>query len=122
MARPVGGFTLIEVMGALVIFSLGVLMVLQVSGALGTQMRLAGVRSELAVLVGERLDSLSALPVGSLTPGTTVDTLTAEGLDFERTVIITSVTAVLAKIDVSLLPVGGAGPSNSATAYASAPW
>ena len=122
MARPVGGFTLIEVMGALVIFSLGVLMVLQVSGALGTQMRLAGARSELAILVGERLDSLSALPVGSLTPGTTVDTVTAEGLDFEQTVIITSVTAVLAKIDVSLVPVAGAGPSNSATAYASAPW
>jgi len=109
-------------MGALVIFSLGVLMVLQVSGALGTQMRYAGARSQLAVLVGERLDSLSALPVTSLTAGTTVDTLTAEGLDFERTVIITPLTAVLARIEVSLIPVGGAGPSHSATSYASAPW
>lgn len=113
---------MIEVIGALVIFSLGVLMVMQVSGALGTQMRYAGARSELVVFAGERLDSLGALPVSSLTPGTTVDTLTAEGLDFECTVVITSLTAVLAKIDVSLVAVGGVGPSHSVTSYSSAPW
>jgi prepilin-type N-terminal cleavage/methylation domain-containing protein len=117
-----GGFTLIEVIGALVIFSVGVLMVLQVSGALGTQMRYAGARSELAVLAAERLDSLGALPLASLTPGTTVDTITAAGLDFETTVVITTVTPVLSKIDVSLVSVSGQGPSHSVTSYASAPW
>ena len=117
-----GGFTLIEVIGALVIFSVGVLMVLQVSGALGIQMRYAGARSALAVLAAERLDSLGALPLASLTPGTTVDTITAAGLDFETTVVITSVTPVLSKIDVSLVSVSGQGPSHSVTSYASAPW
>jgi Tfp pilus assembly protein PilV len=113
---------LIEVIGALVIFSVGVLMVMQVSGALGTQMRYAGARSELAVLAGERLDSLGALPLGSLTPGTTVDTLAAAGSDYEWTVVITPVTAVLTKIDVSLVAIGGSGPSHSVTSYTSAPW
>ena len=65
-SRSSGGFTLIEVIGALVIFSVGVLMVIQVSGALGTQMRYAGARSELSTMAGERLDSLESLPIASL--------------------------------------------------------
>ena len=101
---------------------MGVLMVLQVSGALGTQMRYAGVASELAVFAGERLDSLGALPLGSLTPGTTVDTLTTVGFDYEYTVVVTSVTAVLARIDVSFVAIDGVGPSHSVTSYTSAPW
>lgn len=121
-ARSDGGFTLIEVIGALVIFSVGVLMVMQVSGALGTQMRYAGARSELAAIAGERLDSLEALPLPSLTPGTTVDTVTAEDLEFECTVVVTTVTSVLTKIDVSLVPTGTTGPSHSVTSYASEPW
>jgi prepilin-type N-terminal cleavage/methylation domain-containing protein len=64
------GFTLIEVIGALVIFSVGVLMVIQVSGALGTQMRYAGIRSELAVHANQRLDSLHAEAFASVATGT----------------------------------------------------
>lgn len=104
------------------IFSVGVLMVLQVSGALGTQMRYAGARSELAVLAMERLDSLEALPLASLTAGTEVDTLTTAGLDYECTVVITSLTPVLARIDVSLVSISGEGPSHSVTSYATEPW
>jgi len=116
------GFTLIEVIGALVIFSVGILMIFQVSGALGTQMRYAGARSELAVMAGARVDSLEALPLSSLNPGTSVDTVTAEGFDYECTVVITSVTPVLSRIDVSLVSLDGAGPSHSVTSYASEPW
>jgi hypothetical protein len=110
------------VIGALVIFSVGVLMVIQVSGALGTQMRYAGASSEITVLAGARLDSLEALPLASLTPGTSVDTMMAEGIEYECTVVITSLTNALTKIDVSLLPTGGSGPSYSVTSYTSEPW
>jgi Tfp pilus assembly protein PilV len=113
---------LIEVIGALVIFSVGVLMVIQVSGALGTQMRYAGARSELAVMAGERLDSLASLPLASLTAGTTVDTVALAGFSYECTVVVTSVTAVLSKIDVSLVSLTGTGPSHSVTSYTSEPW
>ena len=116
------GFTLIEVIGALVIFSVGVLMVIQVSGALGTQLRYSGARSELAVFANERLDSLESLPLASLTPGTTVDTLSAQGLDYESTVAVTSVTGALSRIDLSIVPIAGQGPSHTVTSYSSAPW
>jgi prepilin-type N-terminal cleavage/methylation domain-containing protein len=121
-ALPRGGFTLIEVIGALVIFSVGVLMVMQVSGALGTQMRYAGAGSEITVLAGARLDSLEALPLTSLTPGTAVDTLVAEGIEYECTVVVTSVTNALSMIDLTLSPTGGDGPTHSVTSYTSEPW
>jgi len=121
-ARSDGGFTLIEVIGALVIFSVGVLMVFQVSGALGVQMRYAGASSRLTALAAARLDSLEALPLASLTSGTTVDTIAAEGLQYEYTVVVTAVTNVLTKIDVSMDPIGGVGPSYSVSSYTSEPW
>ena len=121
-ARRDRAFTLIEVVGALVIFSLGVLMVLQTSGALGTQMRYAGIRSELAVLVNERLDSLEATPLDSLTTGTARDTLAVQGLSYERVVTITPLTAVLARVQVSMAPVDSVGPSHAVTSYTSAVW
>ena len=121
-ARLQGGFTLIEVIGALVIFSVGVLMVMQVSSALGTQMRYAGAGSEITVLAAARLDSLEALPLASLTAGTSVDTLVVEGIEYECTVVITSVTNALSKIDVTMAPTGGNGPSHSVTSYTSEPW
>ena len=116
------GFTLIEVIGALVIFSMGVLMVMQVSGALGTQMRYAGIRSQIVVLANERLDSLEATPLDSLTAGTVQDTLTVQGLGYERVVTVTALTAVLARVDVSLAPIDSAGPSHAVTSYTSAVW
>jgi Tfp pilus assembly protein PilV len=112
---------LIEVIGALMIFSVGVLMVIQVSGALGTQMRYAGLRSELVVMAGERIDSLEALPFALLSTGTTVDTVTASGTAYARTVAVSAVTPVLARLDVSMAAIDGAGPAYSVTSYTSRP-
>lgn len=116
------GFTLIEVIGALVIFSVGVLMVMQVSGALGTQMRYAGVRSEIVVLANERLDSLEVTPVASLSTGTTRDTVMVQGLEYERVAVVTPLTAVLARIDVSMAPTAGRGPTHAVVSYTSEVW
>jgi Tfp pilus assembly protein PilV len=113
---------LIEVIGALVIFSVGVLMVMQVSGAMGTQMRYAGVRSEIVVIANERLDSLEVVPLASLTAGTLTDTVVVQGMAYRRSSTVTSLTAVLARVDVSMLPVGGEGPSHAVTSYTSAVW
>lgn len=109
-------------MGALVIFSVGVLMVVQMSGGLGARMRYAGARSELVVFANERLDSLEAEPFTALTPGTSLDTLVAEGVSFQSTVTISTVTPVLRRIDVSIVPLLGSGPSHAVTSYASAVW
>lgn len=116
------GFTLIEVLGALVIFSVGVLMVMQVGGALSTQMRTAGARSEIVVMANASLDSIEATPLDSLTIGTALDSVVAQGWTFQRTVTVTSLTPILARVDVSVVPAGGNGPSYAVTSYTSAVW
>ena len=121
-ARAASGFTLIEVIGALVIFSVGVLMVIQVSGALGTQMRYAGLRSELVVHAGQLLDSLAAEPFASVTAGTRLETLTVQGVQYECTLQVAVVSPVLKKVDVSLEATAGRGPSHAVTSYVSGVW
>ena len=118
-----GGFTLIEVIGSLVIFSLGVIMVMQLTGALTRQMEYAAKSSELVVRAQERLDSLEALPFDSVTVGTQQDTLTVRGILYTRSATVTSVTGLLRRIDVSLAPqTSGEGPSYSATSYTASKW
>lgn len=116
------GFTLIEVLGALVIFSVGVLMVMQVGGALSTQMRTAGARSQIVVLAHASLDSIEATPLDSLTVGTVLDTVVVQGWSFQRTMTVTSVTPILSRVDVTVAPSGGGGPSHAVTSYTSAVW
>ena len=121
-ARKASGFTLIEVIGALVIFSLGVLMVIQVSGALGTQMRYAGTRSELVVHAAQLLDSVAAEPFASVAVGTSLDTLVVQGVEYECTLAVAAVTPVLKRVEVSLDALDTNGPSHAVTSYVSAAW
>ena len=65
-----GGFTLIEVIGALVIFSVGVLMVVSLTGTLSLRMESAAIRSELSVMGQERLDSLEVMDYDALAVST----------------------------------------------------
>ena len=120
--RPTLGFTLIEVIGALLIFSVGVLMVVQVSGALGYRMRYAGARSAIVALAEERLDSLDSTPFTSLVPGTSTASVTIEGMAYQRSVTISDVSPVLRRIDVSFTTTSGDGPSHTVASYVSAVW
>lgn len=122
---PVGpptGFTLIEVIAALLIFAVGILMVMQVSGALTTQMRYAGVRSEIVALASEQLDSIESAPFDSIDAGIREDTVSVQGWSYRRRVTVTLVTPVLARIDVELLRVDSLGPAHSVSSYTSAVW
>lgn len=120
--RGDGGFTLIEVMGALVIFSAGVLAIMRVGSSLTTQIRYSGARSEIVVLANERLDSIESMPFDSITPGTTQDTLTVLGWSYERTVTITDLTPVLARVEVTIERVDSLGPAHAVTSYTSSVW
>ena len=118
-----GGFTLIEVIAALVIFSAGVIMVLRLTTALSRQMEYAAATSELVVRTEERLDSLESLPFDSLTLGSRSDTLTVRGIAYRRTVSVTAVTGLLRQIAVTMSRADGqAGASSSMTSFAAAPW
>ena len=117
-----GGFTLIEVVGALVIFSAGVLGIMRVGSSLTTQLRYSGARSEIVVLANERLDSIESMPFDSITAGVSQDTATVQGWAYERTVTITDLTPVLARIEVSMERTDSIGPSHAVTSYTSAVW
>lgn len=116
------GFTLIEVVGALVIFAVGILMIMQVSGALTTQMRYAGVRSQIAVLAGEQIDSVESMPFDSITAGTSEDTVTVQGWSYRRRVTVSPITPILARVDVELSRMDSLGPAHSVTSYTSDAW
>lgn len=116
------GFTLIEVIAALVIFAGGVLMVIQFSGSLSAQMEWAATTSEIVVLAQERLDSLEAVPFDSLSVGSSITSVTVRGTSYSLTTTITLVTAILLQLDVSIAPAAGSGPSYATTSYAADNW
>ena len=121
-SRDGAGFTLIEVIAALVIFAVGILMVMRVGGALTTQMRYAGARSEIVALANARLDSIEAAPFDSLTPGTSEDTVDVQGWPYRCRITVSTLTPVLARVDIDLVRVDSLGPSHSVTSYTSAAW
>ena len=120
------GFTLIEVMGALLIFVMGVMMVLRLSAALTTQLDFSGVASELVVIVNEQIDSLAATPFDSL-EATTVQSdfkVGAREIEYTKTVTVSLLTPLLYQIevDVSLKDTLAWGPSYSAQTYLAGRW
>ncbi len=116
------GFTLIEVIGALVVFAVGVLMVVNLTGVLSLQMRTAGVRSAVSVAVWTRLDSLQALPYDSLQEGTREDTLMILGRPYRRTEIVLRSTALVKEAQVTVQPIGSTGPNQTASIFVLRPW
>jgi hypothetical protein len=110
------------VVGALVIFSVGVLMVMRAGSSLTTQMRYSGARSEIAVLASAQVDSIEATPFDSLTAGTIADTVSIQGWAYVRQVTVTLLTPVLGRVEVGFTPVGDLGPSYEVTSYTSAAW
>jgi prepilin-type N-terminal cleavage/methylation domain-containing protein len=117
------GFTLIEVIAALVIFSGGVLMVIQVSGSLSRRMAWAATASEIVVVAQARMDSLEAAPFDSLVAGFSSEFLTVQNTGYWLTTTTTSLTTVLMQVDVSMSPgYGTSGPSYSATSFVGGVW
>lgn len=117
-----GGFTLIEVIGALVVFSMGVLMVLSLTGPLSTQIYNAGLRSQVAVTLQNRLDSLQLVPYDSLIIGTFSDTLTLYGRVYNQTHRILQASALIKEVEVTVDAADGDGPDLTASAFVTFSW
>ena len=116
------GFTLIEVVGALVVFSLGVLMVMNLSGALAVRMNSAALRSRVAVTVQNQLDSLQVEPYESLGTGSSSETIVIMGESYTLTRVILQSTAVIREVQVTLEPVDGSGPELTASTFVLRSW
>jgi len=116
------GFTLIEVIGALVIFSMGVLMIMNSANILSVTMGRAALRSELAVLGQERLDSLELVDYSALTLGETTSTSSIRGQTYEWVVSVEAASLLIRQVEVTGTPYSGTGPSFSSTAYVDRSW
>lgn len=117
------GFTLIEVMGALLIFAMGVLIAIELSDALAAQVERSAVRAEVVTTAQERLDSLDRLHYDSLNLGTRVDTLLIRGHRYVCSTVVENYATRVRALRVSVDPVETAGwPSQSLSSYVYEPW
>jgi hypothetical protein len=122
MDRRSGGFTLIEVMGAMLVFTVGVLMMLSLTGVLSTQMERAGLRSQVSLALQNRLDSLQQVPYDSLLVGTVSDTLHLHGRVFDRSHRVLQASPLVKEVEVTLEAQDGGGPSLTASTFVSLRW
>ncbi|NIP58120.1 MAG: prepilin-type N-terminal cleavage/methylation domain-containing protein [Gemmatimonadetes bacterium] len=117
------GFTLIEVMGALLIFAMGVLIAIELSDALAAQVERSAVRAEVVTTAQERLDSLDRLHYDSLDLGTQVDTLSIRGHRYICSTVVENYAARVRALRVSVVPADTAGwPSQNLSSYVYEPW
>ncbi len=121
-----GGFTLIEVMAALLIFVMGVLMVLNLGSALTTQLEYSGITSEIVVVAHEQIDSLAATPFDSLQAQTVAKDFNVgeQEIEYTKTVTVSLLNPLLYQfdVDVSLKDTLAWGPSYSVTTYSAGAW
>ena len=98
-------------------------MVMQVSGSLSRQLEWAAVASEIVIVAQERVDSLETLPFAALVLGPTSETVTVKNKSYTLATNISSITALLIQLDVSMTPGSGvSGPSYSTTSYSGGSW
>ena len=95
------GFTLIEVMSAMVIFTGGVLMVLRLSETLQQQLSRSAVITEMSSIVRAQVDSLDALGYASLAVGQTSESLTVQGRSFQLTREVTQYSPLVRQLTVA---------------------
>lgn len=125
MTRAPGrdGFTLIEVLGALVIFVVGVLMTLNMTDAASTQLERAALRSELAAMARTRMDSLETVGFSSLAPGTQTRAITVRGQGYREMLEVAPFSPLVVELKVSFEPDGaGSGPVHTIHSYVAGPW
>lgn len=116
------GFTLIEVIAALVIFSAGVLMVLGLSDVLSRRLSDAAFRTRVAVAVQGRLDSLRFVPYDSLAVETFSDTVILQGRTFNRTHRVLQTTPMVREVEVTIEAADGSGPGITSSAFVLRSW
>jgi len=116
-----GGFTLVEVMVALVILALGALATTQVSLAVAVLMQQSTAKTELIALAENRLESVQARDYAALAPGVEVDTVLVRGTPYVRRITITAANARTRQIQVDLRSSAEDALSYSALTYVSAP-
>jgi len=117
------GFTLIEVMGALVIFSVGVLMTLSLTDVISRRLDRAAIQSELVARARTVADSVTEEGFGSLVPGSRTTALSFRGRSYDERVEVVRVSPLVLETRVSLEPASGVqGPSYEVRSSVAGAW
>lgn len=116
------GFTLIEVIGSILIFSVGVVMVLQITSALSRRTEYAAQNSIISVMGQQRLDSLAVVAYTSVGVGTTTDSVTVRGVRYQRRLVVSQFSPLVRKADFSLIPTSGSWPTFDASTFVRDSW
>jgi prepilin-type N-terminal cleavage/methylation domain-containing protein len=126
-SRP-SGFTLIEVIAALVVFSTAVLMATSLTAGLTTQMRFSALRSQVAARAVHRLDSMAVLPYDSVPVSVSLSTYSIQGQMYRDSLKVVQFAPRIREVQVSLSPVSScpptcpAGPRYRVVTYLVKPW
>jgi prepilin-type N-terminal cleavage/methylation domain-containing protein len=119
-----GGFTLIEVLAAMIIFSAGLVMMLSLTEALGDSLEHSAINTLVTARGQQTMDSLGGVAYSSLTVQTRTDTLTFRSVRYSRAQIVTQYSPLVKKIVVTITPLSGSGtgPDYNATSYLADSW
>ena len=117
------GFTLIEVLGAMVVFTGGVLMVLNLAESLSQQVTRAALVSQISGIVREQVDSLEALGYAGLSDGETTASLTLiPNRTWTLTRTVSTYSPLVRQVTVALEPSGFSGPSRTYSIWVAGEW
>ena len=97
-----GGFTLVEVMVALVILAVGALALTHLSLSVAVLMQQSSAKTELIALAENRLESVQARAYADIDPGVEQDTVSVRGKAYVRRVTITAPNARTRQIAIDL--------------------
>jgi hypothetical protein len=111
------------VIGALVIFSGGVILAVSLSRALTMQMSHATLRSEVSALGRQTMDSLNLVPYDqAAVGGPNTQTVPFSGRDFSRTITVVQDGVRARRIEVQIVSPLAGGPTFNGTAWVVQPW
>ena len=118
------GFTLIEVMAAMVLFAGGVLMMLSLAQNLARQVDRSALITEVASIARAQADSLEALGYDGLTVGTlSPSTITLRpSTDWTIRRTVTQYSPLVRQVTVSVEPSGHGGPTRSVSLWVATEW
>ena len=111
-----GGFTLVEVMVAIVILAMGALAVTHLSLSVAVLMQHSSAKTELITLAENRLEAVQAQSYDDIRAGVEEDTVSVRGKPYVRRVTVTEPNARMREIRVDVRS-ETESPSYSALTY-----
>ena len=120
--HPSSGFTLIEVMGALLILTVGMVSATRLATASMERLDYVEHKSEAVRVAGERIDSLSAVAYTTLAPRTWADTIQRGTERWAMTHTVTQWSTRVRRLEVTSRLVGDTLSSGPLRAYVADTW